>query len=419
MKQPGPPSGFREEPFRYHQELELHIDSLSNLGQGVARYGDDQWVIFVPFSLPGERVRARIYRNHKTYSEADLLDVLVASEDRIDARCPLFGTCGGCQYQHLTYNRQLEWKRDQVAELLRRTAQIDCLPVEPPVASPLAYGYRSKITPHYQKPKSGQIGNIGFLATASRSRIVDVPQCPIASSAINAALPRVREDARAQSAKKKKGSTLLLRDSAGTVLTNPTAVAEEKVGEIQFSFLAGDFFQNNPSILPALTTYVAQQASRGGLRFLVDAYCGSGLFAVCCAPHFDRVFGVEINDSAADWARLNARCNQIENATFLAANAEDIFGKLQIPATETTVLIDPPRKGCSQQFIEQLIAFGPSRIVYVSCNPTTQARDLVPLAGAGFYPVRCQPFDLFPQTRHLECIITLEKAHQPTSTPGS
>lgn len=404
-----PPPGFREEPFAYHQELTLEIDNLSNLGQGVARYGDEKWVIFVPFSLPGEKVRARIYRNHKTYSEADLLEVLEPSPDRIEPCCPRFGTCGGCQYQHLAYQSQLDWKRDQVADVLRRTGQIENLPVESPVPSPLEYGYRSKITPHYQKPRNGEIREIGFLATASRSRIVDVPECPIASSAINAALPRLRNDARSQAGQRKKGATLLLRDSDGSVLTNPTAVAEEKVGDLNFSFLAGDFFQNNPSILPAFTSYVAKEASQGGLRFLVDAYCGSGLFALTCSPFFDQVFGVEINESAADWARLNARRNQIENTSFLAASAEHIFQDLEIPAAETTVLIDPPRKGCSPEFLDQVIAFGAARLVYVSCNPATQARDLVPLAAGNYRPTRCQPFDLFPQTRHLECIVTLEK----------
>lgn len=406
-----PPKGFRPEPFAYHEELELEIENLSNLGQGVARFGTENWVVFVPFSLPGERVRARIYRNHQSYSEADLIAVLTPSRDRVTPPCPQFGSCGGCQYQHLSYPEQLAWKRDQVADLLHRTAQIKDLPVEPPIPSPLEFGYRSKITPHYQKPNKEGIRNIGFLATASRSRIVDIPSCPIASAAINASLPRVRDAARAQAGKRKKGATLLLRDSQGTILTSSQAVAEEQVGNLHFSFLAGDFFQNNPSILPEFTSYVAHEASMGGLRFLVDAYSGSGLFSLTCASSFEQVYGVEISETSADWARLNARQNGIENATFLAASAETIFAGLEVSASETAILIDPPRKGCSPEFLEQLLSFGPARVVYVSCNPATQARDLVTLTTStgGYRPTRCQPFDLFPQTRHLECVVTLEK----------
>jgi len=346
----GPPKGFQADPFEYHEEIELEIDSLSNLGHGVGRFGESRWVVFVPFALAGERVRARVYRNHKTYSDADLLEVISPSTDRVEPRCQLFGTCGGCQYQNLGYVKQLEWKRDQVAEVLNRMAGIDDLEVLAPIPSPLEYGYRSKITPHHHKPQKGQIGDIGFLQAASRSRLVDVHHCPIASDAINAALPAIRENARSTAGTKRKGATLLLRDSGGTVITNPKAIAEETVGELTFSFLAGDFFQNNPSILPDFTGYVAEQACATGAPFLIDAYCGSGLFALTCAPQFERVYGVEISETSADWARANARQNGIENVTFLAASAERIFEDLEVEGSDSAVVIDPPRKGAAQNF---------------------------------------------------------------------
>jgi len=404
-----PHRNFRPDPYPYHHELELRIKSLSNLGQGVARDGESAWVIFVPSCLPGELVRARIYRNHASYSEADLLEVLEPSKDRIEPKCSLFGICGGCQYQNLSYEAQLAWKRDQVAEVLARTGGITALEVEAPMPSPLEYGYRSKITPHFKKPRDGKITEIGFLQSGSRSHLVDVPHCPIASDAINEALPAIREAARDTCRKAKKGVTLLIRDADGTIVTNPKTVAHETVGDLKFSFLAGDFFQNNPSILPEFTKYVAGEASQGGLRYLVDAYCGSGLFALTCAKSFERVIGVEISETSADWARLNANQNGIENATFLAASAEKVFDDLDIDHYETTVLIDPPRKGSSPEFLEQLLAFGPRRVVYVSCNPATQARDLIAFTEGGYHPTRCLPFDLFPQTKHLECVITLEK----------
>ena len=403
-----PPKRFVPEPFDYHHELELTIGSLTNMGHGVARH--DGWVVFVPFTLPGERVRARIYRNHKAHSDADLLEVLEPSPERIAPRCPLFTQCGGCQYQHLNYPGQLSWKHGQVVELLARLAGIEGFPVEPVVPSPETYAYRSKITPHFQRPKDGTIPSIGFLRAGSRHQVVDVPHCPIASPPINETLTELRKTTFQSAASYKKGATLFLRESAaGKVFTSPGEVAEAEVDGIRLNFLAGDFFQNNPHILPAFTAHVASQASATGNRFLVDAYCGSGLFCLTAASGFETAAGVEISESSADWARHNARQNNIENTTFLAASAEQIFAGIDFPGASTSVIIDPPRKGCNQDFIDQLVAFSPSRIVYVSCNPATQMRDLALLTAAGYTLANVQPFDLFPQTKHLECVITLDR----------
>lgn len=401
-----PPRRFVPHPFAYHQEIELQIDTLSNRGDGVGRV--DGWVVFVPFTLPGEKVIARIYRNEKNCSHADLVRVLTPSADRVEPRCPVYGYCGGCQYQHLKYEAQLEWKTTQVADLLRLQGGIDH-PVLPAIPSPLLYGYRSKITPHFHKPKDAKMGNIGFLRTDSRTEVCDVQQCPIAMEPINAALPSLRRQVQQAAALYKRGATLLMRVSEGAVLTNPHAVCTEQVGELSFHFLAGDFFQNNPAILPAFTGYVAQQACESGARFLVDAYCGCGLFALSLAAHFEQVIGVEVSESSADWARSNAAANGISHASFLAASAEAIFEQVTFPAEQTAVVIDPPRKGCDDVFLRQLFAFGPKRVIYVSCNPATHVRDLTAFAEAGYEIRAVQPFDLFPQTKHLECVTTLDK----------
>lgn len=401
-----PPRHFAPIPFAYHQEIEIRIDNLSNQGDGVGRVGN--WVVFVPFALPGEKVKARVYRNDKNCSMADLLEVLEPSPQRVAPACPVFGYCGGCQYQHLEYAAQLEWKRAQVADLLRLQAGLE-LPVKPPIPSPKTYGYRSKITPHFQKPKSGGMGNIGFLRAGSRSEICDVRQCAIAMEPINQTLPLLRKAVQQSASQYKRGATLLMRVSEGSVITNNNAVCTEKVGALTFHFLAGDFFQNNPFILPDFTSYVARQAQAGGAKYLVDAYCGSGLFALTLAPHFQKVLGVEVSETSADWARANAKSNGINHARFLAASAEAIFGEVDFPAEETAVVIDPPRKGCDLAFLHQLFAYSPRRVVYVSCNPATQIRDLAEFDQAGYKVIEVQPFDLFPQTKHLECVATLEK----------
>lgn len=438
----------RDFPFPYHTEIELEITTLTNRGVGLGRVelspvapkSDDlildtckpdtstqepapgSWVVMVPFSLPGERVRAKVFRNQKNFSEADLVEVLVASPDRVEPRCGVFGQCGGCQYQHLNYEGQLTWKRQQVVELLEHLAGINHA-VNPVIGSPEQFGYRSKITPHFQtQPWTDEHGTqsfpIGFLKQGTRSNIVDVPACPIATDAINAKLSEVRAEVQGKLARQefKKGATLLLRDAEEGVVTAHDAVIHEIIEQpgdrlpLRLHFLARDFFQNNPFILPAFTDYVRQQALATGATRLVDAYCGSGLFALSLAPSFEQVAGVEISETSVQFATENAKANAITNASFIAGDATAIFADLEFDPAETVMVIDPPRKGCDEAFLKQLFAYGPKAVVYVSCDPATQMRDLVHFTEANYRVTDVQPFDLFPQTRHLECVTTLVKA---------
>jgi 23S rRNA (uracil1939-C5)-methyltransferase/tRNA (uracil-5-)-methyltransferase len=421
---------FNDQPFAYHHELELEISTLTNLGVGLGRVPlpsapDSRWVIMVPFALPGEKVRARVFRNHKNFSEADLVEVLSPSSSRTQPRCALFGRCGGCQYQNLDYKEQLLWKQRQVSELLQHMAGLE-FSVSPTIGSPRQYGYRSKITPHFNPPRektvpasAGESSDhasleqfpIGFLRQGTRFELVDVPRCEIATTAINEKLISVREDVkrRAAAGEYNRGATLLLRDANGVVTTEYDQVITESVGSLRLRFLARDFFQNNPFILPDFTRYVREQASASGARFLVDAYCGSGLFALTAASAFEKVSGIEISESSVAFARENAAANQITNATFQAGDAAAIFAGLTFPAADTVVVIDPPRKGCDESFLQQLFAFAPRAVVYVSCDPATQMRDLKMFSASGYELTGVQPFDLFPQTRHLECVATLKR----------
>ena len=400
------PKNFVPEPFDYHQEVELTIESLTNLGLGVGRV--DGWVVMVPFVIPGEKVRARIFRNFQNYSDADLVAVIEASPDRVAPGCPLFQTCGGCQYQHIDYSRQLAEKTRHVEELMRKLGEIEH-PVELAHGSPKLYNYRSKITPHYERPGKDGSQPIGFLQHGRRNQLVDVEQCPIATDAINAALPEARETARREGGKKRRqrGGTLLMRDVLEGVVSDPQEIVSERVGDVTFQFKAGEFFQNNPFVLPEMVEHVAMEASLDGARYLVDAYCGVGLFALSTAKSFVEVAGVEISEPAVRWAQANARISGVKNSRFVIGKAEAIFRGLKFPADETAVVIDPPRKGCDASFREQLLAFRPQRIVYVSCDPATQARDLKEFVAGGYAVTRIQPFDLFPHTRHIENIVSL------------
>ena len=400
------PRKFKAEPYEWHEVVELKIEALSNLGAGIAK--PKGWVVFVPFALPGERIRAKVWRNETNCTHADLVEILEPSPDRIEPHCPHFATCGGCQYQHLPYEKQLEWKTRQVGELLWHMVGIEA-EVKATIPSPKQWGYRSKITPHFQRPKPGEDFPIGFLEFNRRNRLVDVYNCPIAMDEINEVLQPIRDDVKRRAAEYKKGATLLLRATEDRVETDHRAPVSEKVGDLKFNFLAGDFFQNNPFILDSFTGHAAEQAKGPNQKYLLDAYCGSGLFGLTLAKNFEQVVGIELSETSADWARRNAKTNGIDNASFIASSAEALFADITFPPEQTSVLIDPPRKGCSVDFLHQLFDFGPSRVVYVSCNPATQMRDLKSFLEKGYKIESIQPFDLFPQTRHLECVIALSR----------
>lgn len=397
------PKGFLPNPYPYHHELELDISDITNLGIAIGR--DDGWVIQVPYCWPGERIRARIYQNHTSYSQADLIEVINPSPDRTEPVCPLYGSCGGCQYQGATYEAQLKWKRQQVENSLVRLGGVS-VPVNPVIPSPKPFGYRSKLTPHYQGGRDGETLTIGFLRQGSRKALVDVAQCPIATEGINEALPAARDELRNRP-KKKKGGTLLLREVLEGVVSDPKQLVSENVGGLIFHFKAGEFFQNNPYILPKLVEYVISQADAEENSLLVDAYCGGGLFGLSAASRFSKVVGIEISREGFEGARTNARINRIENAEFFLGDASSIFQEIQGFTESAALIVDPPRRGCDPDFLRQAIEFAPRRIVYVSCEPATQARDAQVLLEAGYQAVASQPFDLFPQTRHVENVLTL------------
>lgn len=400
------PRNFKAIPFAYHEQIELEIEDLSNLGHGVGRWND--WVVFVPYALPGERVRARIWRNKSRYSDADLVEILRPSPDREVPRCSLFGECGGCQYQHYRYEAQLAWKSRQIEQLLAKMAGME-VSVRPCIGDAgKPYGYRSKLTPHFNQPPHLSGTPVGFQRSASRS-IVDVPACPIALPSINAALAEQRRQLRGGQVRFRRGGTLLLRDGLDGVETDMRKVVRTQVGSFTFSFVAGEFFQNNPFMLSRLVDYAIGEAAGESIRYLVDAYCGVGVFGICGASAFEAVCGIEINSRAIELARVNAAANAVERIAFIEGKAEAVFAGLEFPPEHSCVLIDPPRKGCDAAFLDQLLAYGPARVVYVSCGPDTQARDVAILAKAGYAVGAVQPFDLFPQTRHIENVITLTR----------
>ncbi|MDR1255027.1 MAG: class I SAM-dependent RNA methyltransferase [Puniceicoccales bacterium] len=400
------PEHCTDKPFHYHDELTVDIQSLSNEGRGIARI--DNWIVMVPFVIPGERVRVRIFKNHTNYSEADLIEVLQASPDRISPPCPLFGQCGGCQYQHMAYEKQLEWKHRHVTDCLERIAKLSTK-VKSVQPSQKIYGYRTKITPHFERNCTHNFP-IGFLAYGRKRLLVDVLQCYIASAPINTCLPEVRIQTR-QNLQMKSG-TLLLRDCSQGVLTNPRAVACAQVCAYDFLFPAGSFFQNNPYILESISQYLQQlRLQFGQIHYLVDAYCGVGVFGIILAKSMRQFVGIEVDEPSIALAQKNMQLNHVDNGRMQHGEAEAIFKGIAFPKDQTLVVVDPPRKGCSENFLQQLIQFQPAVMVYISCAPDTQARDLkrVLTLAPQYKILELQAFDMFPQTKHLECVAVLSR----------
>ena len=201
-----------------------------------------------------------------------------------------------------------------------------------------------------------------------------------------------------------------MRDSVDGVINDMKALATERVGDLSFQFIAGEFFQNNPHVLPKMVDYALDRAAGPDVDYLVDAYCGVGVFGICGHARFEAITGIEVSERAVELAKVNAASNGVENVSFQLGSAERIFEGLAFPPERTVVLMDPPRKGSDEDFLSQLLAFGPKRIVYVSCGPDTQARDIKQLLEGIYTVTDIQPVDLFPQTRHIENIITLERS---------
>ena len=439
---------FNEFPFKYHQEIELKIDDVTNTGLGLGKYSRDDpesplkdWVVMVPHVISGELVRVRIHTNFNRYSEADLIEVIEPSSSRITPSCKYFGVCGGCQYQHMTIEFQRELKRKHVVHVLKTIGKIGNAEdiVNPVVGTEHTYQYRSKITPHYNAPRNpDEDVVIGFQRLKSKS-ILDIDECLIATPNVGrvysekrdeikeSVLQKIREAAANPDPKKKKivGATLLFReDSSGNVITNQVQEMKQTVENLTFSYKANDFFQNNPHVLPFMVNHVMSHARKDftnksstslasqpipSCKYLVDAYCGSGLFAVFAGQYFEKVIGIEISSQAVQNARKNALQNNMNNVLFKEGSSDNIFKEIgHLPSKHTVIVIDPPRAGCTESFLSQLCSFRPKRIIYVSCDPATQARDALYLWNHAYVITDITPFDLFPQTRHIENVMVFE-----------
>ena len=367
------------------ERLTVTIEDIGFGGEGVARAGD--FVIFIPFVALGEEVEIELIEVKKRFARARLLRVLRPSPDRVVPRCEYFGTCGGCQYQHIDYPRQLEIKHKQITDLLQRVGGMSGALVDPVVPCPQPYGYRNRIMIRSQWNKPEQKLNIGFIEADSRL-VVDIDHCEIAEPVVSEQIKKVRAHP-----PPKGGIKVVLR-----------------LPPEGWDLPRDSFFQNNFHLLPGLVASVREKFSRAGSRFLLDAYCGVGFFSLELADLAERFVGVEVDLPAIQAARRNASRRGVVNGEFVPGRTEDLLASLlhRFEGGKTTLILDPPRTGCPPESLDLIRSVGPAQVIYVSCHPATLARDLNILCADGVFELmRVTPLDMFPQTQHVECVADL------------
>ena len=346
--------------------VELQISDVAFGGKGIGRDGGK--AVFVPFTIDGERVSARIVREKKQFAEAELLEILEPSPHRVPPPCPYFGRCGGCSYQHISYEHQLELKAHQVEQAMRRIARLADPPMRPIVPSPMPYGYRNRITVHAEDDF------IGFYRRDVHE-LMDIERCPISMPEVNQALAELR-------AARPGPGHYSLRAHAGPRV----------------------FAQTNNAVAGAIAEFIAAILPDRG-KLLIDAFCGAGFFTKHLASRFEQVIGIDWDRFAIDAARKDTGPNETYVAGDVAvelrkaARSGDVY-------TADALIVDPPATGLSSETRDAILDTLPSTLIYVSCNPPTLARDLAELQRR-FSVTSITPFDMFPQTAEIEVVAQL------------
>jgi 23S rRNA (uracil1939-C5)-methyltransferase len=441
-------------------ELELTIDSLAYGGAGVARH--DGYVLFVQDAIPGDRVRALVSKSKRAYAEARAVEIVEPSAERV----PPAADHPGAPWQVLPYERQLEVKRAQVDDALRRIGRLEGYELGDTMPAVQEWRYRNKLEYSFgADPGDGRL-ICGFHAPGRWHEIVEVTDCLLASEPGNAAREAVVAWCREQghTAYDRRSGEGLLRNLVvregrrsgqlqvrlvtnaaarlhrdglasvaadagidGLLWTRVDSVAEvthggetelihgsdridEQLGGLQFSISPSAFFQTNTEMAERLFGVAIELAELRGFERLYDLYCGIGTIGLLMAPRVAEVWGLELIEEAVADAIANARRNEIDNARFFAGDVRLAMRELVSTAGRPDVLVvDPPRAGLSQKVVRRIIEAGPNRIVYVSCNPTTLAPNAAQLVAAGYKLARVRPVDMFPQTPHIECVALLSR----------
>ncbi len=431
-------------PVEKGKTYELQIHTLGTSGEGVGR--KDDFTVFVPNALPGETVRAAIDDVKKSYARGHVVEILKASRDRVAPPCPIYADCGGCQFMHMDYMAQLRAKRQQIIDAVTRIGKQKDLNVLPTIGAATPWNYRNKMQFPIGRDKGHTV--IGCFAQGSH-RIIDTTDCRIQrqgnNDIVNAVrdiveklgIPVYNEDRHTGVLRHVVGRVGLDGDMVVLVTAMPRVLSIhqniqtyrnnvilgretrllwgrptilDKIGRLKFHISPRSFFQVNSQQAEVLYGKALEFANLTGDETVIDAYCGTGTITLFLAQKARQVYGIEIVKPAIQDAKKNARDNGVKNAEFLVGDATAVMPRLYRQGIRAdVVVVDPPRAGCTPVVLETFASMHPDRIVYVSCNPASLARDLAILDGLGYHAEKIQPVDMFPETAHIESVTLLQR----------
>lgn len=383
--------------------VEAEVTRIIPGGHGLAHV--DGRTVFVALAAPGDLVRARVERVRGGAAFASIVEILRPSPDRVEPPCEYFGRCGGCDFQQLNYDAQLRAKVEIVRDCLRRIGRLDPPPPVEIVPSPQPWHYRSRAQWQFDQPRQ----LFGYYERASHN-ICDVARCPVLEPPLEARLRSLREQISNDELHDATGEVGAAVGDGGAVAASfpdegePELIARTVGGE-KYLFDASGFFQINHALLETL---VAEAIGDRAGEFALDLYCGVGLFTLPLAKRFGRVVGVEAHAPAIALARRNAEAARLTNVDFAAARVgEWLRGRES--AEIDLLLLDPPRAGAGRETIDAINALAPRHVAYVSCEPSTLARDLRLLLDGRYRVESVVALDMFPQTHHVETVVHLAR----------
>lgn len=453
-------------PVAAGKEYMIEISGLGHSGEGVGKY--QGFTIFVPMAIPGEQVKVKIREVKKSYAKAELREVVVPVESRVRPVCAIYESCGGCQLQHMAYPAQLAWKRQVVADAVTRIGKLDGVIIHDTLGVKEPWHYRNKM----QLPVGQHDGKLvaGCFARGTH-HIIDTERCYIQHSLNNRIAAEVKEVLANMgvSAYNERTGTGLIRHIIGRVgvktgevmvvlVTNGREIPHKEdliaalcgripgivsivqnintrntniimgdetvtlwgrdaitdyIGPFQFTISAKSFFQVNTPQAEVLYEKALDYAGLTGQETVIDAYCGAGTITLFLAQKAKYAYGIEVVGEAIEDAKENALRNNVANVEFLAGDAVELMPRLQERGIRPdVVVVDPPRAGCDPKVLDTFAQMAPARIVYVSCNPSSLARDLAYLERLGYKTAEISPVDMFPQTSHVECVVMIERKAQ-------
>ena len=454
-------------PVKKNETVTLTFEDLTHEGNGVGKING--YPLFVPYGLPGEEATVKVVKVNKNFGYGKLLDVKRASPDRVEPPCNVFYKCGGCQIQHLRYEKQLEMKQNQVKSVMHKMAHLDDVPVHPTIGMDDPWRYRNKVAIPVGE-RDGQLIT-GFYRMRSHDIISDMETCVVQDELNDRMVEAVRRIANqlgisAYDEKKHRGvlrhimvrtgretnETMIVLITRTKQLPHAKALIKEltntypqiksimhnvnekrtnvifgpktnllwgepyiydSIGELRFAISARSFYQVNPPQTKKLYEKALQYANIDHNDIVIDAYCGIGTISLFMAQQAKKVYGIEVVPEAVNDAKKNAKRNNVTNTEFFVGKAEKVMPWWKAQGIQPNVIVvDPPRKGCDKQLLQAMIDMQPERIVYVSCNPSTLARDLRILEDGGFMTKEIQPVDMFPQTMHVEVVALMSRVDE-------